>query len=183
MRILKIIAVLSITGIFSGAVLAGAFQNFNPLIQEKRRETLKKAIFEVLPEAKKYKIVRKNGLTLYEGSDAQGDPVGIAFEAVGSGYQGKIRMMVGLDDELRKIRGMVVMEQVETPGLGGKIEEAKFQNQFGGLEIRPPKIEYVKNMRPEKPNQIEAITGATISSRAVVETINQSVKRVLEVGK
>ena len=67
---------------------------------------------------------------------------------------------------------------METPGLGNRIAEPKFEDQFKGLEITP-RVEYIKNRKPEKPNQIQAITGATISSDAVVKNINNAVARVL----
>ncbi|MBI5810192.1 MAG: FMN-binding protein, partial [Deltaproteobacteria bacterium] len=57
--------------------------------------------------------------------------------------------------------------------------EPKFEGQFKDIEITP-KVEYIKNRKPEKPNQIQAITGATISSDAVVKNINKAVKKVLD---
>ena len=65
------------------------------------------------------------------------------------------------------------------PGLGAEIAGAKFQEQFKSLATEPP-IEYVKGKPTNKPNQIEAITGATISSKAVVNIINKTVEQWLE---
>ena len=67
-----------------------------------------------------------------------------------------------------------MLEQVETPGLGGRIGEDVFQDQFKGIKTEPA-VEYVKNQEPETDNQIQAITGATISSRSVVKIINKNV--------
>jgi electron transport complex protein RnfG len=71
---------------------------------------------------------------------------------------------------------MIVLEQLETPGLGAEIDGEKFVSQFRGLATRPP-ISYVKGKAPEKDNEVQAITGATISSKAVVDIINKTIKQ------
>ncbi|HKZ45785.1 MAG TPA: RnfABCDGE type electron transport complex subunit G [Thermodesulfobacteriota bacterium] len=180
----KMFLVLTVIGAISGGILAGVFHVADPLIQANREKELKEAIFIVLPGAKDYKIMEKEidkeKITIYKGVDADGKPVGLAFIADGGGFQGNIRIMVGLNTDYLKLRGIKVLEQNETPGLGNRIKEPAFVDQFKGLEIKP-KIEYIKYRKPEKPNQITAITGATISSDAVVKNINDAVARVLKV--
>lgn len=175
--------VLTITGAVSGGILAGVFHVADPLIQANREKELKEAIFVVLPEAKDYNIlekeVDKEKVTIYKGIDADGKPVGISFIADGGGFQGNIRIMVGLSLDYLKLKGIKVLEQNETPGLGNRIKEPQFEGQFKDLEIKP-KVEYIKYRKPEKPNQIQAITGATISSDAVVKNINNAVTKVLK---
>ena len=83
--------------------------------------------------------------------------------------------MVGLTPDLSRITGIKVLEQVETPGLGGRIGEDSFQNQFRGIQTEPA-VEYVKNREPEKDTEIQAITGATISSRSIVSIINKNIQ-------
>ena len=83
--------------------------------------------------------------------------------------------MIGLTPGLKRITGLEILEQVETPGLGGRISEDSFLNQFKGISTEP-QVNYVKNKKPEKPNEIRAITGATISSRSVVAIINKNIK-------
>jgi electron transport complex protein RnfG len=178
--VIKMILVLVVVGIISGGTLAAVYRVAHPLIEKNKLEELRKAIFVVLPEAKSYKNIKKGDLVVYQGLDSQGSPVGVAFVAEGNGFQGKIRLMVGMDNELTKIKGLLVLENVETPGLGGRISEEGFQKQFKGVIVRP-QIEYVKNMKPEKSNQVQAITGATISSSSVVKITNSQIKKVLEV--
>lgn len=182
--ITKMLLVLTIIGAVSGGILAGVFHVADPLIQANREKELKEAIFVALPEAKDYKVlekeVNKETITIYKGIDADGKPVGIAFIADGGGFQGNIRIMVGLSLDYLKLKGIKVLEQNETPGLGNRIKEPAFEGQFKGLEIKP-KIEYIKYRKPEKPNQIQAITGATISSDAVVKNINNAVTKILNV--
>jgi Na+-translocating ferredoxin:NAD+ oxidoreductase RnfG subunit len=88
-------------------------------------------------------------------------------------------MLVGLQPDYLKLRGMQVLDQLETPGLGNKILYDDFRDMFKGLELEP-KIEYVKNRKPEKPNQIQAIAGATITSKAVAEIITKDARRVIK---
>ncbi|MBI3399072.1 MAG: RnfABCDGE type electron transport complex subunit G [Deltaproteobacteria bacterium] len=180
----KMFLVLTVIGVVSGGILAGVFHVADPLIQANREKELKEAIFVVLPEAKDYKImekeVDKEKVTVYKGIDADGKPVGLAFIADGGGFQGNIRIMVGLGIDYLKLKGIRVLEQNETPGLGNRIKEPAFEGQFKGLEIKP-KIEYIKYRKPEKLNQIQAITGATISSDAVVKNVNNAVEKTLKV--
>ncbi len=177
---------LTIIGVLSGIILAGVFDVANPLILINKEKELKEAIFIVLPGAEDYDIIEKGEkgphkgrLTLYRGLGADGEPVGIAFKAEGTGFQGKIVLMVGLDMDYLKLKGIKILEQIETPGLGNRIGEPEFEGQFSGVQIKP-RVEYIKYRKPEKPNQIQAITGATISSDAVVKNINRAISEILE---
>jgi len=118
--------------------------------------------------------------------------IGIAFKAVGKGYGDKINIMVGLDntrDQIKKmswnninnsvsIKSVKILEPIsETPGLGAKILEDDFQEQFEGKEIN--------NIRLNKDGGtegIDGITGATISSKAVVNAIkNTAIEKIKDV--
>ena len=171
----KMLVALTTIGLISGGALAGVYKAASPLIEKHRIEALKKAIFEVLPDAKEYKEMEIKGIKFYQGLDDKGKPVGIAFEAEGNGFQDKISMMAGIDNNFEKLTGMKVLYQIETPGLGNKIEFDDFRDQFKGL-LTNPEIGYVKNVKPDKPNEIQAITAATISSAAVVKILNKQIK-------
>jgi electron transport complex protein RnfG len=106
--------------------------------------------------------------------------VGYALPAQGNGYQGVIKLMIGLSPDLAEITGISILEQVETPGLGGRISEQAFQEQFRGVKTEPA-VGYVKNQKPEKDTDVQAVTGATISSRSVVTIINRSIEKFREV--
>jgi electron transport complex protein RnfG len=152
-------------------------------------EALKAAIAEVLPVYGEYREVNADGITLYiaQSSGSQ-NTVGIAFEAVGSGFQGKVSMMVGVDSLFSRITGLKVLEQVETPGLGTKIvtdptnkqNPAWFTEQFKTIPT-DKEIEVVKNQKPAKENEIQAITGATISSKSVVAILNKTIQNAKNV--
>ena len=174
---------LTVIGILSGTALSLVYQKANPRILYNKEQELKAAIFVVLPESKDYvKLEKGEGeaqVTIYKGIGDAGEPVGIAFKANGVGYAGNIGLMVGLNMDYLTLSGIRILEQLETPGLGNRINEPEFEGQFVGIDIKP-RIEYIKNRKPEKPNQIQAITGATISSDAVVKNINNMIVRVLK---
>lgn len=198
-RVVKqMFAVLMVVGAVSGMVLAGTEKLTQPLIEKHKLEELQQSIFVVVPEAKTYEEVGAGKFKIFKGLNEKNELVGYAFIAEGPGFQGKIRMIVGIDDDLKTLFGMRVLEQVETPGLGAKIAEdtpkEDFFEQFADLQpdwtaddamqesqevqISADFITYVKNLTPDDPNEIQAITGATISSVAVVEIINQSLDQL-----
>lgn len=182
-KVTKMILNLVVIGVLSGVILSGVFHAADPLIQANKEKELKESIFVVLPEAKDYRTVEKSlnakeKFTVYVGVDASGQPVGIAFKADGGGFQGNVAIMVGLNLDYLKLKGIKVLDQLETPGLGNRISEPAFEGQFKGIDVTP-RIEYIKNRKPEKPNQIQAITGATISSNAVVTNINNAIAKVV----
>ncbi|MBL1216813.1 MAG: FMN-binding protein [Planctomycetes bacterium] len=119
------------------------------------------------------------GLVIYGAYDENRQFIGYAIEAAGAGFQDTIRLLYGfnpravLPDEPRHITGMEILESRETPGLGDKIyKDPKFAENFLFLTV-DPSIELVKD-NPTAKNQVDAITGATISSKAVVKILQKS---------
>ena len=97
---------------------------------------------------------------------------GWVIKAGGQGYAGKIELLLGLDSQAQKITGLFILEQKETPGLGNKISFADWRNQFIGKQSHPP-LEVIKGKGQGTGGQsIDAVTGATISSRAVTGIVN-----------
>ena len=181
----KMIVVLTVISMLSGGLLSTWDGITKPKIEAHRLAALKKAISEVLPPHQVYDEINADGIILYIGKDSSDQSVGIACEAVGSGFQGKVSIMVGLTMDFTKITGIKILEQIETPGLGTKIvvdpsnkqDPYWFPNQFKQLKTEP-EIGMVKNVKPSNPNDIQAITGATISSQAVVNILNNYIKKV-----
>jgi len=173
------ILVLCLVSAISGGALVGIYRYSQPLIEVNKKKEVQKAIFTVLPQTKNYKVIIKNERKIYEGFDVSGKLTGYAFVGKGGGYQGEIEVMIGMNPQFAKIRGIEILESVETPGLGAKITSDWFKNQFKKLNFLPF-IDLIKGKKPEKPNQIQAITGATISSRAVVNILNKTIKEVRE---
>ena len=164
---------LLLLGIISAVSISLMANYANPIIESNREKTMRRAILQVLPGVTRYTVVdQKNHI--FRGTDKNGEVVGYAFVGEGGGYQGVIKLMIGVRSDLRSLAGLIVLENLETPGLGAKISTDSFLKQFLNIAIRPP-IEYVLNKPPREPNQIQGITGATISSRAVVKIVNDTV--------
>ena len=109
---------------------------------------------------------------------------GYAFPVGGPGFWGPIYGMAGVDPEATKILGLAFYKHSETPGLGGRISEDWFVDQFKGLPIYT--IEGNKNIffltpsgNKSSPNQLDAITGATNTSSAVEKFLNQNLDNFL----
>lgn len=173
---IKMMLVLVIVGAISGGALVCVYNYASPLIEKNEKKTLREAIYKILPEAKSYNEITKDGITLYEGLDEKGDVAGYAFKAKGFGYQGEIELIAGIDVGLKELKGMEVLESTETPGLGAEIINEPFKKQFHGLSVLP-NITFTKDNVTQE-NEIHAITGATISTRAVVEILNKEIARI-----
>ncbi len=102
---------------------------------------------------------------------------GYIFTAKQYGYSSVIETIVGMEKD-GKILGIKILSQSETPGLGAKIMEKTFYAQFKGKAIE--NLVVVKTKTKDK---IEAITSATISSKAVTDSIRQEAQRILDVER
>jgi electron transport complex protein RnfG len=98
---------------------------------------------------------------------------GWVVKAGGQGYADKLELLIGVDADVQKITGLFVLEQKETPGLGNKIIEPRWRGQFAGKATGSP-LQVVKG-HAEGPATIDAITGATISSRSVTAIVNTTI--------
>ncbi|MDJ0885085.1 MAG: FMN-binding protein [Desulfobacterales bacterium] len=115
------------------------------------------------------KTVRYN---VYE-TKSDGKLAGWVTKSAGQGYADKIEILIGFDPGMDKITGLFVLDQKETPGLGNKILEDTWRGQFLEKSTAKP-LTPVKG-KSRAPNEINAITGATISSKAVTDIINTAV--------
>lgn len=107
---------------------------------------------------------------VYEGM-AGSDPCGYTFKTVPKGYGGEIEVLVGVDTK-GAITGVNIGNQNETPGLGTKAKDDKFKGQYEG---KTSELTVIKSGTP-KDDEISAISGATISSRAVTSGVNEALK-------
>jgi len=184
----KMVIVLTVITALSGAILSTWDGVTKPKIEYHKLQALKAAISDVLPPYDNYEEKDINGYKVYIGKiDGSTQPVVIAFKVEGSGFQGNISIMVGVDPSFTSITGIKVLEQIETPGLGTKIVEDPsnksnifwFPEQFTDVVIEP-EIVVLKNKIPQKPNEVQAISGATISSKAVVRILNDNIQNLKE---
>ena len=103
----------------------------------------------------------------------EGKLAGWVVKAGGRGYADKIEIIIGLDPSADTITGLFVLQQKETPGLGNKIIFPRWRNQFIRKKTSTPLV--VTKGKSQAPNAIDAVTGATISSRSVTGIVNRTI--------
>lgn len=103
-----------------------------------------------------------------------------AMNATGTGLWGAIKAVIGFDQTMQKMTGIAFTYQNETPGLGGRIEEKWFKEQFRG---KVPPISMAGDGKKADDHQFDAITGATISCTGVKDMINKTQKEAQELIK
>jgi electron transport complex protein RnfG len=187
---LRLVLTLAIAGLISGIAIIGIYEGTLPTITANKARELREAVFKVLPGVSRMQpLVFRDGAlvaaaepsagesVVYGGYDDGGRFVGYAIPGAGPGFQDTIGLLYGFDAQRRQIMGMEVLESRETPGLGDKIyKDAAFVANFQSLSI-DPEIVTVKKGTRSAPNEIDAITGATISSKAVARIINEAAVR------
>ncbi|MEJ2642942.1 MAG: FMN-binding protein [Desulfosarcinaceae bacterium] len=180
-----------------GAMLAGIQLALGPTIeQNKVNETMAKVPELVLGQEMAAKLAAENQaleikprtITVAVGGRQQSFSVfearyqgrrrGWVVKTAGQGYSDKVELLLGLDPTFTKITGLFILEQKETPGLGNKMIFPEWRGQFIGKPTAPP-LKVVKTGAQAK-NEIDAITGATISSRSVVSIVNGAVQALRE---
>ncbi|MEO0083810.1 MAG: FMN-binding protein [candidate division WOR-3 bacterium] len=165
---------LCIICIIAAGLLARVYTITKEKIDKQITENLLKQLSYVLPAAKSFKEVIPDSLWIgYEDSLATGQKVGIVFKVGPYGYAGPIPILVGYgtDSLVKKIYIASAAEGLkETPGLGLKITEKKFKDQFNNKSYNEIKL-------TKDGGKISAITAATISSNAVVNGIRSGIER------
>ncbi|MDP8290500.1 MAG: RnfABCDGE type electron transport complex subunit G [Candidatus Susulua stagnicola] len=177
-EVIRITSVLTLVCIICGLLLAVVYGLANEKIEINKEKRIEKALAMLAPDAINVEELTIVTETIYKLSNQNKNLIGYGFIASGQGYQGKIKMLVVTDKLLEYIKGIEVVESLETPGLGAKIQKNPFKNQFKNLSITKD-ITCIKNDTPRE-GQIKAITGATVSSRAVVNTLNKRIKEIKE---
>ena len=131
---------------------------------------------DLIADRRKIKINGEDVL-LFIGKKG-GKPWAIAFETIGKGFGGPIKVMIGFDTERDHLTGIQVVSHKETPGVGSKVTEDQFTQRFKGIQID---LEAAPDKRLGK--KIDAISGATYSSKGVYEAIGKSLQLYPEIKK
>lgn len=188
----RLLSTLAVAGALAGLLLVVVFQATDPAIQAHRARVLAEAVDEVLGGPERYETlflvdgeftpdpvdVDTLGLErVYQGYDAQGRPLGIAIEGGEPGFQDVIGLIFGYDPTSGHVLGMKVLESKETPGLGDKIEkDSVFVSRFMG--VIAPLLGVKRGAGRGVEGEVEMITGATISSRTVIDIINHRLEEL-----
>ena len=111
---------------------------------------------------------------LFIGFNEAGERIGVAVEEWTPGFAAEVRLMVGFNPTTGALTGFKVLAQTETPGLGDKIaKDTSFASRFMGKIVNP--LKGTKNPTTD-PSTVQTLTGATISSKAVIKVINKAVE-------
>jgi H+/Na+-translocating ferredoxin:NAD+ oxidoreductase subunit G len=184
-------------GMLCALLIVSVFVLTLPVIARNEASALQQAVFKVLPGASaktSFFLGADNSFRpaqagdspqqlVHVGYNGEGELVGVAIQAQGMGYQDTIRVLYGYSPASQTIVGMQVLASKETPGLGDKIEkDAAFIDNFRALDVSlgadgeslQHLIEAVKSGAKTSPWQIDGITGATISSKAIAGILRQS---------
>lgn len=161
---------LSIICAVAAATLSGVNLLTKPRILAQAQAAEETALKDVLPQASRFEPVEKDGrVVYYKAFDADGNFTDVAFVAEQKGYSSVIRIMAGMSRE-GVIGSIKVLSQNETPGLGSGITSDEFGGQFSGKTI-------------EGLSAVRAITGATVSSRAVIDSVKNKAGQIAELLK
>jgi electron transport complex protein RnfG len=168
-----------------GAALAGVQTSLSGRIAENKKNETYDVIPALVRGGDKSKTVAvevkgKDGkdARVYQVFGADGAHRGWVIPAVGQGFADRIEVLIGLDAPLATITGLYVLEQKETPGLGDYITGQDFRDRFKGKPTDTPLV--VVKAEPQADNEIQALTGATISSESVSAIVNAALANLKE---
>ncbi|MBB1076385.1 RnfABCDGE type electron transport complex subunit G [Rhodoferax sp. 4810] len=197
---------LGLVAAICGLIIVVAYEGSLSSVKENRRVAMERAIHKVLPGAAKtvaYVALPNgsvspaadaadaaNGVPFHAAFDAAGQLMGIAAEGSAKGYAGNVRIMFGYSPQCNCVVGFSVVSMQETPGIGDKIlKDASFLANFKALDVRlaadmkalANEVKTVKHGTKTQAWQIDAISGATVTSRAVGRAINDAAQALLPV--
>ena len=176
LEIIRVGLILFVITAAAALVLAYVNKVTAPVIAQQQEQKMQEAMKKVLPDAAQFKksdFEISGDLCVNEVYESD---EGFVVMATPKGYGGEISMVVGIDRNL-EVTGISIISQSETAGLGAKCVDLEWQEQYKG---KTKGIEVAKN--GAKGNQIDAISSATITSRAVTRGVNDSISAVANLG-
>jgi electron transport complex protein RnfG len=200
---LAMIRTLGLVAGICGLVIVGSYQGTYDAVAANKRIAMERAVFKVVPAAKSIEAyyaleggsIAKAGaeapagaMKFFAGYDESGRLVGVAAEGGAKGYADTVRIMFGYDPACQCVKNIGVVSMRETPGIGDKIlKDRDFLANFEQLDARldaemkalAHEIRTVKHGTKADGWQVDAIAGATITSRAVGKAINDTAQALL----
>lgn len=186
---LRIIIFVIIMGTVTGVMLVGLNKLTEPQIKKNEELKLKSSILDALeiPFASKeavfglfeqnVQVLEKDRFAFYRGIDGA-----VAFEFKGPGLWGPIYGIASINSDLKTIRTIKILHQEETPGLGARISEKEYLSQFKSKEVLP-KLIFMPQGKARANNEVDAITGATGTSKALEKLLNETIQKNLSILK
>lgn len=187
---LKFAATLAIICLAASGLLSVVFNITQPKILAQKLQEERSSLKEVFEDAKDFQAVEEGGETLYyKALDKDGRVLGFAFKAAKKGYSSDIVTMVGVkpDGVISRIK---ILSQNETPGLGTRITEVVQKETLWDIVLKkvtlgqPPRpwfqAQFDGKPSADLKSSVQAITGATISSAAVIDSIQEKAQEIME---
>lgn len=180
-----IIAKLVIISVVAALLLGITYVPTNAQLKINEENARVAILNELIPEANNNfepvegAVINEEGdreVLYYRAKDASGNIIGYAFFKRQAGAQGPIVVAGGVDASFTTVKGMNVLSHEETPGLGSKIVEASFRSQFINIPAASLSLS-------SSGGSIDAITGATISSQAVIDALDSKINEIKEAEK
>lgn len=169
--IFKIASNLSLASLISGIVIGSVYYVTAPVAAQKAEQMKQESMKALIAQADSF-----TELAGHEGTFAakqNGKTIGYIVPSETKGYGGRIKMLVAVTAD-KKVIDFTILEHNETPGLGDNAQKPAFRQQFAGKGA--DLLEVTKD--PANTDKIQAMTGATISSRAVTQGVKQAVETV-----
>lgn len=190
----SLLRTLALSGAVAGLLIVVVYGWAAPIIEHNKAVALQGAIGEVLKNPAQCDTLFVSGDSLsaqlpagvdpkkvervYLGYDSDHKRIGFAIAVGEPGFSDIVRVIFGYEPATKQLIGMKVIESKETPGLGDKIEkDSSFVQQFRGALTPLVGVKPDRHKAGDK-TQIDMITGATISSRAVIRIINNALARL-----
>ncbi len=170
---IRLAGTLCIITFLAAATLGGINAMTKDRIAENKIKAQNEAMNKILSQAESFNELEDG---IFEGVSG-GSTVGYCVTADPSGYGGELSLMIGVDQN-GVMTGLEVLSHSETAGLGANCTKGSFKAQFPGKEYPVT----VFKGATSKTNEISAITGATITSRAVADGVNQAYEKLEKAG-
>ncbi len=180
---------LIVASFLFGLLIAITNAAWAPRIEQNKIDKLNRLMGGLLPQAKNFNSQgeveinsakgKKLKSTIYKAVSDTNECLGWAFNTIGSGFADKIELVIAVDKDFKTFAGFAVLASNETPGFGDKIKLAYYRDQFAGAPAQ--KLDVSKTGDDKIiDSQIVAITGATVSSEAVVKIVNNAASQIKE---
>lgn len=196
------IRTLALVATVCGILIVSAYEGTLEAVTANKRIALERAVFKVIPEATEMQVLQVGpdgiqpesampaggAVRFYAAYGRDGNLAGIAAEAAAYGYADAVRVLFAYSPDEQAITGLGVIAMRETPGIGDKIiTDANFLRNFEFLDVRlnaemtglANAIKVVKHGTKKNPWEIDAIAGATVTSKAVGKGISDSARKLL----
>jgi electron transport complex protein RnfG len=177
---------LIVASFFFGLLIATTNTAWAPRIEQNKINKINDLMSGLLPKAEKFELTAELQIESTKGKKIKSNVykalaeercLGWAFNCEGPGFADKIELIVAVDENFKKFAGYAVLASNETPGFGDRIKLLYYRQQFKGAPA--DKLELAKTGDAKKiDSEIVAISGATVSSEAVIKIINNFTAQV-----